>query len=204
MFEWRSNSNSFLTEHLPHVVLRPPEERRRGVVGRRRHVGAGRPEDVAGHSFGRPAADADEAALAADARHLVSGLAVARREHVAERREDPLEGGVGERQALGVALDPRDLETLGGGLRPPGREQLRDEVEPRDLRSSPRRGQRRVAGAAGDVEHLHPRLDAGPLRQELADVRDLLGKRRIVAGRPHRTLPLLELVEHGVHVCLLP
>ncbi len=43
---------------------------------------------------------------------------------------------------------------------------------------------RGVAGAAGDVEHVHPRLHVDPLDQQLRRARDLLGHRGVVAAGP--------------------
>ena len=119
-----------------------------------------------------------------------------------EGREDAIERGDVKRQALGVALYPLDVDTRTRGLRPPRVEKLRDEVETRDLGSSLRRRQRRIAGAAGHVEDPHRRRHAGSLHEELAYARDLLREGRVVARRPHRALSLLEPVERCGHVFL--
>ena len=50
----------------------------------------------------------------------------------AERREDAVEAAVLERQVLGVALDPVDLDAGRGGALAAAVEQLRGEVERRD------------------------------------------------------------------------
>ena len=111
-----------------------------------------------------------------------------------ERREHPVEDTVLERQVLRVAFDPGDLHTFGRGLPAPGVEQLGNEVEPGHVRSGVRRRDRRVACAARDVEHAHSSIHTGPCDDALADVPDVLGQRRVVTGRPHRALPVRELV----------
>ena len=96
--------------------------------------------------------------------------------------------GVLERQALGVALNPFDVETRARSLRLPGFEELRHQIDGRDLGSSSCGRQGRVAGAAGNVEHPHPRRNVGSIRQELAHARDLLTERRVIARCPHQAL----------------
>jgi hypothetical protein len=85
-------------EQVAHVIviLGAPEEGRLGEVRRRGHVRGAGAEHVAGRPLGRPAADRDQAAAAADPPQLVRGASVARREHVAERREDAIEAAVPE------------------------------------------------------------------------------------------------------------
>src|SRR5918996_2956953 len=51
-------------KHLPNVVLRSPQDRRRGEVRRWRQVGGRRAEDVTDGSFRCPAADGDRSPLA--------------------------------------------------------------------------------------------------------------------------------------------
>ena len=99
-----------------------------------------------------------------------------------------------ERQVLGVALDPLDLDA-----RP--RAALRcassssSGVMSRPVTIAARRGRRDrgVAGAAGDVEHALALLDADPRDEVVADLPDPLGDRVEVARRPGRARSLLSL-----------
>jgi hypothetical protein len=99
---------------------------------------------------------------------------MAGREHVAERREDSVEGPVLERELLGVPLDPPDVDAHLGGLPASVLQELGDEVEPRHAGAAGGRGDRGVAGPASDVEDRHPFLDPGARDDQLADVRDVL------------------------------
>ncbi len=87
----------------------------------------------------------------------------------AHPRAAAVEHSVVEGKLLGVALDPLDLDPLAGRLLASLFEQLRGKVEPGHLRPRARGRNRRVAGAAGHVEHPHARLDAGALDHQLAD-----------------------------------
>ena len=82
---------------------------------------------------------------------------------------DHVEAVVVERQLLGVALDPFDLDAGLGGWRA-RLEQLGGDVEAGDLAAGAARRDRGVAGAAGDVENGLPLGDREPLDQVVADV----------------------------------
>jgi hypothetical protein len=183
-----------IREHLADVALGPPEDRRLGEIRRRRHVGRARREHVPDGSLRRPAADRDQPAFATDARHLICRAAVAWRKHVTEGGEDAVEARALERQLLGVALDPLDLDSSGLRFAASGVEEFWREIEARHVGTGARRGQRGVARAARDVEDAHPGLDPGAADDALADAADQLRKRRVIACLPDRTLPLLELL----------
>ncbi len=116
-----------------------------------------------------PVGHPDPPARPADSQQLCRCLLLVRREHGAEGRKHDVERGVVERERLRVALDELDLEPLGGGALPPMREQLGDVVDPHRLGEAPRRGERRVAAAAGDVEHPLDREHVDRLAEVLAD-----------------------------------
>ena len=60
----------------------------------------------------------------------------------------------GDRQRLGVALEALDVDAGLAGQPPAFLEQLGGEVDADDAPARLRRADRRVAGAAGDVEHV--------------------------------------------------
>ncbi len=117
-----------------------------------------------------------------------------RREHHPERREDDVEALVGERQRLGVPLDPVDRRPGFGGQPATRLEQLGGEVESDDTGTGAGGPQRRVPGAARDIEHVLARPDAAahhdslPKRPKLAP-----GDLREVAGGPGLPRTPLEL-----------
>ena len=83
------------------------------------------------------------------------------REHGAEGGDDAVEARVTERERLGVALDPFDVDARLGGMPARGLEQLRRHVEPDHPGPAERRRDRDVATAPGaDIEQLDTRLDA--------------------------------------------
>ena len=75
-------------------------------------------------------------------------------EHGAEDRGDDVEARVLEGKVLGVGLDELDVEALRRGPFPSPLQQRRDEVRAdRPDPGAPRRGERPVAAAGGNVEH---------------------------------------------------
>jgi len=131
-----------------------------------------------------------------------------------ERREHTVEAAVLERQVLGVALHPLDLDArLRGSLARPD-EQLGREVERGHACAQPGGPDRDVAGAGGDVEHLHSGLDRYPLEQVLRrhGVDEPFGHGRVAARGPGAPVGPLQFREAGWaggagvknrHVCLL-
>ena len=77
--------------------------------------------------------------------------------------EHAVEARVGERQRLGVALDPGDAAVA--RARAGDVEQVGHEVEAGDVGAELGGAQRDVAGAGGDVEHGVAGLDAGEREQ---------------------------------------
>ena len=181
-------------QHLAHVLLGAPEDRRLDDVGRWGHVAADGLEEGAGESLRRPGGRGDDTPGAADASQLRGRDRVARGEHVAEGRQDAVEALVFERQRLGVGLHPFDLDTRllcpsSGVL-----EVLRGEVAPDDSCAAQRRRNRdRAATARADVEHVHPGLDANAVEQPWAHVRDQVRGLVPVSSGPRRAVPLLDL-----------
>src|SRR5215211_7908620 len=181
-------------EQLAHVVLVAPEWRRGRERRWRRHVLAEDAEHAPDQALRRPVHCTDRAAAAAHAHQLVCRDLVARGELDAEHRQNAIERGVRERQRLAVALDEGDLEPRVQRSRARHVEQLGREVEADDARPAPRRAQRDVAGAGGDVEHVVLARDADG--REQVHGRHLLdqgGNLRVVAGRPGRAVLRLEL-----------
>ncbi len=123
------------------------------------------------------------------------------REHRAEDRRDGVEGAVGERQRLGVALDELDVEALGGGAPAAALEQGRHVVDADGVAAEPRRGDRGVAAAGGDVEHAPAGVQVGGVAELLGDEHDPGGDDGEVAARPGLLLAPLDVVEVGL-ACL--
>ena len=148
-----------------------------------------RGEHVPRRAVRRPVAHAEPAAWAQDARQLRRGPRLVGREHGAERRQHHVEAAVVERERLRVALDPVDLEVA--RLERRAREQLRRQVESGDVGAGAGRRQRRVAGAARDVEHAvagsHRRVPDDRLAGDGQPPCDPL----VVARGPHVARPLL-------------
>ena len=116
----------------------------------------GREQAAADEPLRRPVRHSDPSPGPADPEQLRRCLLLVRREHGAEGREHDVERGVLERQRLRVALDELDLEPLGGGALAPMGEKLGDVIHPHRLGEASRRGERRIAAAAGDIQNpLH-------------------------------------------------
>ena len=104
-------------------------------------------------AVGDPVGHPDPAAGPDHAEQLGGGPLLVGGEHRAEDRHRDVEARVLEGERLRVGLDELDLEALGGGPFAPPLEQGRDEVAAdRAAPGPPRRGERPVAAAAGDVE----------------------------------------------------
>ena len=80
-------------------------------------------------------------------------------EHRTDRRHDDVERGIVERQVLGVAFDPFELDAL--GLRSPttSLEQFRREIAGGYARAALCGWDRGVARTGSDVEDAHPGTD---------------------------------------------
>src|SRR5438034_5876090 len=115
-----------------------------------------------------------------------------------ELAEHDVEGAVSEGQALGVALVPLDVRLGRSRILPGALEQLRGEIESRDLRPATPSGDRYDSCAAPDVEDPLAGLDAG--EGDEAGCRH--GRRQLERGEGSPRLPLgsLELCQ-CVHVC---
>ena len=112
-------------------------------------------------------------------------------EHRPEDRHRHVELTVGERQVLGVSLDELDAEALGRGAFAAALQQRRDVVgADHATPAAPRRGDRAVAAAAGDVEHPLVGNDVERVGEALGDGVDERRDHREVAFRPD---PLLDL-----------
>ena len=104
---------------------------------------------------------------------------------------DDVEAAVLEGQVLGVGLDELDLEALGGRPLAAALEQGRDVVgADRVAPGAPRRRDRAVAAAAGDVEHALVGDDVERLGEVLGALIDDAGDHREVALRPDLLLDL--------------
>ena len=86
----------------------------------------------------------------------------------------------------------RDARALGAV--PAGLEQLGREVARGHARAALRGGDRRVAGAGGDVEDVHAGADPAGLDEPRAErEQERLDHRWVVAGRPHRAVAGLQV-----------
>ena len=160
-------------------------------------MGADRAEHLADEAVGRPARERDRAAGPADPEQLGGRLRVVGGEHRAEDRRDGVEGGVRERQRLGVALEQLDVEALGGRALAAALEQGRDVVDADGRAAEPGRRDRGVAAAGGDVEHAPAGVQVGGVAQLLGDENDPGGDLVEIAARPGLLLALLDGAEVG-------
>ncbi len=118
------------------------------------------------------------------------------REHHADRRHHDLERRVVERERLGVGLDPVQIHAGRVGAAPTGLEQIRYEVAGDDVGAALGSGDRRVAGAGGDVEDARAGGDLSRVDEFGAErEQEGLDHRGIVAGRPHGAVLRLEGIQ---------
>ena len=171
--------------------------RRRLQPGGRRQVPADQLEQLADEALRRPVGHAEAAARTQHAQHLVGGALVVGREHRAEGREHDVEAPVGERQVLDVGDLERHRQSFGLGPRRALVEQGGHVVGRGDVGEAPRRRERGVAVAGGDVEDALAAAHVDGLGQRLAD--DLQGGADdgVVAAGPGGLLPLLDGGEVG-------
>ena len=183
-----------VAEQPGEVGLGAPARRGLRAGRRRRGERRERTEQRADHALGGPAQQPDGAAAPGRALQLAGGRGVVGREHRADRRDHDVEGLVGEREVLGVALDPVELEAGSPRAAPSRLEQLGRQVERGHDGARGGGRQRGVARARGDVEHRLPRLDAGRFDDAVAERQQPgLHHRGVVAGRPDRAVAGLEL-----------
>ena len=117
-----------------------------------------------------------------------------RGEHRPDRGHDHVERFVVEGQVLGVGLDPFELDALGSRSGAARLEQLRGQVASGHLGARLGRRDRSVAGAGGDIEHLHAGADPRSLDEPGAErQQEGLDHRRVIAGGPHLPVACLEL-----------
>ena len=106
-------------------------------------------------------------------------------------------------ELLGVALDRVDRDACFGREAPAGVEELRRQVEADHGCARLRRAERRVPGAAGDVEDVLAGRDSDGSDDPRPDLPQLpLGDRRIVACGPGGACALLEPSELGQCCCV--
>jgi hypothetical protein len=184
-----------IPEQFLEVLLRTPQRWRRGPRRRRRRERLHRCEQIAEHAFGCPTQQRDLPARSAHAHQLVGCSLVMRCEHHADRGHDDVEVLVGERQVLGVALDPLELQPHRLGALLAGLEQTRCQITRDDGCPPLCRRDGSVAGAGSDIEYAvalgDPRcLDEGRAERQQERL-DHLG---IVARRPHRAVLGLQLL----------
>ena len=182
-----------------HVRLVPPQRRRRGVRRRLRHPGPTalrtRPMWLCGVQLIRPIVPPGRVTRTASLRRdLVAGS-----ELDAERREHHVEAAVLERQVLGVALDPVDLDAGGGGALASAVEQLGREVEAGHARAELAARIATLPVPVARSSTSMPGLDRHPLEQVPRRhlVHDALGDAGVAPGGPGLAVGLLELGEPG-------
>ena len=184
-------------EHFDDPGARAPQ-RRRLHAGWWRQIFAQCLEQPADEAVRRPVGEADLAARLADPEHFGRGLVLIGGEHHAERRNDGIEARGRKRQRLGVGFAEVDGEPLGRGPLLAAREQRRHVVGRRDVAEAARRGQRDVAVAGCDVEHLAAGAQVECFAQLLADDLQRGADHRVVARRPGGLLAGLEPAEIGL------
>ena len=160
-------------------------------------MAADRREEPADEAVWRPAREADAAAGARHAHELGSGAGVVGGEHRAKGRERHVERGGCKGQVLGIGDADGHREALGGGAGAGTFEQGRDVVGGGDLGETPRRRERRVAVAGGDVEYPLPGAEVDRLAERFSDDLQRGAHDGIVAGGPGRLLPRLKRDQVG-------
>ena len=174
-------------EEVGQADFRPPADGRL-EASRRRDVAAHDLEELAAEALGNPAAQPDPPAGTTHPQQLARGALLIGREHDAEDRQHDIEVRVGELQRLRVADPEVDRRALGSRAQRRPLDERRHVVDPRDVAVAARRGQRRVAAAAGDVEHALTRVRVARPHERLAHRHDLPGQLVEVARRPRRLL----------------
>ena len=104
----------------------------------------------------------------------------------------------GERERLGVSLQQLDVEALGGRAPAAPLEQGRHVVDADGGAAEPRRRDRGVAAAGGDVEDAPAGVQVGGVAELLGDEHDPGGDDGEVAARPGLLLALLDGGEVGL------
>jgi hypothetical protein len=98
---------------------------------------------------------------------------------------EAVEAVVLEWKRLGIAFTPLDLDVGLGTAFTRNRDQARRKVQASHPRPEFRRRDCGVSGSAGDIEHVHARLDGCPRHQDIADGGHLLGHRPVITRAPH-------------------
>ena len=132
---------------------------------------------------------------------LSGGAVLVGREHHAEGRDNDIEAAIRERQASASASWKLICRPFGGGaltcaIKERGHVVRRDHVAP-----TPRGGERGVAVAGGDVEHVLVRAEVERLAQRLADDLQRGADDGIVARRPGALLAGLDGPKVGFWGC---
>jgi len=155
-------------------------------------VAADGPEQLSHVAVGGPVDHADAPARPAHAQQLAGRLLLVGSEHGAAGRQDHVEGVVGERQGLGVALLEGRLQPFGVGA-PAGAVQQRGHVvDADDLAEAAGGGQGGVAVAAGHVQNPLAGAQVDRLAQQLGGEEQPGADGGVVAGGPGGLLPLLD------------
>ena len=141
-------------------------------------------EHLSGEAFRVPVGHGQKAAGAKDTRELRGDEGRAWREHGSEHGGDEVEGRVGVRKLLGIALVEGDVERFGLRSCACLEEQVGGDVKAGDVGTAPGRGQGDVAGAAGHIEQAHAGRDGQPLDERLGADGDGPGDDAEVAGHP--------------------
>ena len=113
--------------------------------------------------------------------------------------EDGVEGGVGEREVLGVSLDELDLEVLGRGPNPSAFEQCRDVIDADRLAASAGRCQSGIPTSRGHIENSSAGQNVRGLTEVLGLKDDAGGDDGEIAAGPGALLAPLDCgnVGHG-------
>ena len=111
---------------------------------------------------GRPVGHGDHAAGPAHAREFGRHQFRTRREHGPEHADHGVKLAVVIRQGLGVAFFKGDVQSFGGGAGPGFLDPVGGNVAAGNFCARPGGNQRKLSGAAADVEQPGSRFDAQP------------------------------------------
>jgi hypothetical protein len=145
-----------------------PHKRRFDPVWRRQ-IFAERLEHLADETVRRPVGEANLALRPAHAQQLGGRLLLVRREHDAERRQHHVKARVRKGQRLGIRFLERDVEPFCLGALAAALEKRRHVVRGRNGGKPPRRRERGVAVAGGNIEHPLARAKVDAFAEQLAD-----------------------------------
>ena len=149
-------------------------------------MAAGDFEHCAGKAAGVPVGHREQAARLEDAGEFRGDDGGTRRKHGPKHGDDGVEGAAGVRKIFGVAFVEGNGELLGGCSFASLNQKVGRDVDAGDDGSTQGGRDRSVAGAAGDVEHAHPGLEAEAVDEGVRTSSNGFSHDAEVAGHPAR------------------